>query len=119
MEQEALASVKKAAELDKQFEKNIVPIQMEALGTQASQLLAKQNFDGAIAKYDEISKLNPSEPTVYYNMALAYGHKGDYDKAIKSLDKAIELKPDDMEFRQRKTQLQDMYLKATEKALTK
>jgi len=119
MVEEAMGSVKKAAELDKQFEKNVIPIQMEAIGAQASQALTKQDFDGAIAKYKQIAELRPNEPSVYYNMALAYGHKGDFDNAIKSIDKAIELKPDDLEFKQRKLQLQDMYLKSTEKALTK
>jgi tetratricopeptide (TPR) repeat protein len=119
MVDEALASVKKAAELDKKFEKNIAPIQMEALGAQASQLMAKQDFDGAIKKYMEVQKVNPSEPTVYYNIALAYGHKNDYDNAIKAIDKAIELDPNDMEFKQTKVKLQDLYLKSTEKSLTK
>ena len=119
MVDEAVATEKKAAELDKKFEKNIVPIQMEALGAQASQLMAKQDFDGAIRKYMEVQKVNPNEPTVYYNMALAYGHKDDYDNAIKSIDKAIELDPNDMEFKQTKVKLQDLYLKSTEKSLTK
>jgi tetratricopeptide (TPR) repeat protein len=118
MVEEAVASAKKAAELDPaQFGKMELPIHMEALGTQASALLAKQDFDGAIAKYQEIAAIAPNEGSVYYNMALAYGHKGDFQNAIKSIDKAIELSPDDMEFKQRKVQLQDLYLKSTEKAL--
>jgi tetratricopeptide (TPR) repeat protein len=118
MVDEAVASVTKAAQLDKKFEKNIAPIHMEALGTLASQAMAKQDFDTAIARYQEAQKVNPSEPTVYYNLALAYGHKNDYDNAIKNIDKAIELNPNDMEFEQTKVKLQDLYLKSTEKALT-
>lgn len=115
---EAMASAKKAAELDPdQFGKMEKPIHMEALGAQASALLAKHDFDGAIAKYKEIADIAPDEATVYYNLALAYGHKEDFDNAIKSIDKAIELAPNDAEFQQRKLQLQDLYLKSTEKAL--
>ena len=114
---EAMASVRKAAALDKGFEQMLVPIHMEALGTQAGEALAKKDFDGAIKKYQEIAAVAPEEPTVYYNMALAYGHKGDFDNAIKSIDKAIAMKPDDLEFKQRKVQLQDLYLKSTEKSL--
>jgi Carboxypeptidase regulatory-like domain/Tetratricopeptide repeat len=115
---EALASAKKAAELDPaQFGKMEKPIHMEALGEQANAMLAKHDYDGAIAKYQEIAAIAPDEGTVYYDMALAYGHKGDYQNAIKTIDKAIELSPDDMEFKQRKVQLQDLYLKSTEKAL--
>ncbi|HWP85869.1 MAG TPA: tetratricopeptide repeat protein [Terriglobia bacterium] len=115
---EALAAAKRAAELDpEQFGALEKSVHMEALNTQASQFLAQKNFDGAIAKYKEIAAFAPNEGLVYYNIALAYGHKGDFDNAIKSIDKAIELAPDDLEFKQRKLQLQDLYLKSTEKAL--
>jgi len=118
MVDEALASAKKAAEIDPaQFGKMETAVHMEALGSQAGAALAKQDFDGAIAKYQEIAVIAPEEGTVYYNMALAYGHKGDYDNAIKTIDKAIALAPDDLEFKQRKVQLQDLYLKSTEKSL--
>jgi tetratricopeptide (TPR) repeat protein len=90
---------------------------MEAMSSQASSLLAKRDFDGAIAKYQEIVAISPSEGSVYYNMALAYGHKQDFDNAIKAIDKAIELEPEDLEFKQRKVQLQDLYLKSMEKSL--
>lgn len=118
MVDEAVAAAKKAAEIDPaQFGKMEMAVHMEALGTQASEALGKQNFDAAIAKYKELMAVAPDEPTVYYNMALAYGHKGDYDNAIKTIDKAIELNPNDLEFKQRKLQLQDLYLKSTEKSL--
>jgi tetratricopeptide (TPR) repeat protein len=117
MAAEATASINKAVALDKTFENMVAPIQMEALGAQASDMLQKKDFDGAIKKYEEIAALMPNEPSVYYNMALAYGHKGDFDNAIKSIDKAIAMKPDDLEFKQRKVQLQDLYLKSTEKSL--
>jgi len=118
MVEDAVASAKKAAELDSaQFGNMVIAVHMEALGTLASQALAKLDFDGAIKRYQEVIALAPNEPTVYYNMALAYGHKGDYDQAIKNIDKAIEVKPDDLEFKQRKLQLQDMYLKAMDQKL--
>jgi tetratricopeptide (TPR) repeat protein len=115
---EAVAAAKKAGELDpEQFGKMESVVHMEALGTQASAMLNKKDFDGAIAKYQEIAAIAPNEGTVYYNMALAYGHKEDYDNAIKAIDKAIALAPEDLEFKQRKLQLQDLYLKSTEKSL--
>ena len=118
MVEDAVASAKKAAELDpNQFGKLVLAVHMEALGTQAALALAKKDFDGAIQKYQEITAIAPTEGTTYYNMALAYGHKGDFDNAIKTINKAIELKPDDLEFKQRKVQLQDLYLKSTEKSL--
>ncbi|MBI2819795.1 MAG: tetratricopeptide repeat protein [Acidobacteria bacterium] len=118
MVEEALAAARRAAELDPdRFGQMEKAVHMEALGTQASELLAKQDFDAAIAKYQEIIAVAPDEGTVYYNLALAYGHKGDFDNAIQTIDKAIQLAPNDLEFKQRKVQLQDLYLKSTEKSL--
>jgi tetratricopeptide (TPR) repeat protein len=118
MVDEAVSAAKKAGEMDpEQFGQMEPVVHMEALNSQASSLLQKKDFDGAIAKYTEITTLAPDEGSVYYNMALAYGHKQDFDNAIKAIDKAIELAPDDLEFKQRKLQLQDLYLKSTEKAL--
>jgi hypothetical protein len=118
MADEAVASARRASELDPdQFGELVSVVQMEAMSSQAGALLAQKDFDGAIAKYQEIVAIAPNEPTVYYNMALAYGHKQDFDNAIKTIDKAIELAPDDLEFKERKVQLQDLYLKSMDKAL--
>jgi tetratricopeptide (TPR) repeat protein len=115
MVDEAMGSIKRAAEMDAEnFGKMVNTVHMEALGTQASAALNKKDFPGAIQKYQEILAIAPNDPVVYYNIALAYGHKGDFESALKAIDKAIELDPNDQEFRQRKTQLQDMYLKSTE-----
>ena len=115
---EAVAAAQEAGKLDPdQFGEMEPVVRMEALGSQASALLANKDFDGAIAKYQEIIAIAPDEGTVYYNLALAYGHKRDFENAIKTIDKAIELAPDDLEFKQRKVQLQDLYLKSTEEAL--
>ncbi len=114
MVDEAMASAKKAAELDKKFEPMQVQIHMEALGTQASAAMNKQDFDTAIKIYQQVQVLAPNEGIVYYNLALAYGHKGQLEEALKNIDKAIELSPNDQEFKQRKETLQDLYLKSTE-----
>lgn len=115
MVDEAVGSIKKAAEIDSaNFGKMVTPIQMDAMSTQAGQTLAKKDFDGAIKKYQEILAIAPNDGVVYYNIALAYGHKRDFDAALKAIDKAIELDPNDAEFKQRKMQLQDLYLKSTE-----
>jgi len=115
MVDEAMGSIKKAAEIDSEnFGKMVNTVQMEALGAQASVALAKKDFNGAIQKYQEILAIAPNDGVVHYNIALAHGHKGDFESALKAIDKAIALDPNDQEFKQRKMQLQDMYLKSTE-----
>jgi tetratricopeptide (TPR) repeat protein len=120
MVNEAVSSAQKAAELDpQQFGSIVKTVNMEALGTLAAAAMAKKDFDGAIAKYREVESLAPDDGVVHYNIAIAYGHKGDFENALKEIDRAIELSPDDAEFKQRKLQLQDMYLKSTEQMLVK
>lgn len=116
---DAVKNIEAAAALDNQHQPKIVLVRMQALSAQASQSLSKKEFDAAIAKYQEIAKLRPEEATTYYNMSLAYGHKGDFNQALVSLDKAIALKPDDAEFMQRKKQLEEMFEKDLNKELTK
>jgi tetratricopeptide (TPR) repeat protein len=105
---ESVKNMETAAALDKQHEPKIVLVRMQALSAQASSALQKKDFDAAIAKYQEIAQLKPDEATTYYNLSLAYGHKGDLNQALVQLDKAIALKPGDAEFTQRKAQIEDM-----------
>ena len=39
-------------------------------------------------------ELNPNYAIAYYNRGLAYGEKGDYERAIKDYSKTIDLQPD-------------------------
>ena len=104
----AVKNIEAAAALDEQHKPKIELVKMQALSAQASNALQKKDFDGAIAKYQEIAKMKPGEATTYYNMSLAYGHKGDYNSALVSLEKAIALKPGDAEFMERKKQIEGM-----------
>ena len=117
---EAEPEVKKAAELmpDK-FKDKVVPIQMQALNQEAEMLKAKGDNAGAIKKYEAMLVVSPNDPTVYYNMAVTYGRTNNFDQAIKTIDKAIAIKPDDAESQQLKIRLQDLYLKQMDKKLEK
>ena len=116
----AIPEVKKAAELtpDK-FQKNVVPIQMQVLNQEAEVLKQKGDYPGAIKKYEAMVAVSPNDPTVFYNMAVTYGRANNFDAALKSIDKAIQLKPDDAESQQMKLRLQDMYLQQLNKKLEK
>jgi len=112
--------VKKAAELSPdKFQKNVVPIQLQALLVQGKLAESKRDIDGAIKKYEAMLAVSPQEASAYYYMAVAYGNSGQFDPALKSIDKAIQLKPDDPEFRQMKDHIQDLYQKQLDKTLEK
>lgn len=117
---EAEPEVKKAAEiLPDKFKDKVIPIQMQALNQEAETLKAKGDNAGAIKKYETMLTVSPNDPTVYYNMAVTYGRTNNFDQAIKTIDKAIAIKPDDAESQQLKIRLQDMYLKQMDKKLEK
>jgi Flp pilus assembly protein TadD len=117
-EPEALASIKKAAELSpEKFGDKVKIVQMSAISVQADQLMAKNDFNGAIKKYEEMIAVNPSEPIAYYNMAVAYGRANKLNEALTAIDKAIALKPGDAEIVQMKTRLQDMFMKSLDTEL--
>ena len=117
-ENEAVKEIKTAAELSPEKYKDVVtPVHLMALDTQATQAMSKGNFDGAMQTYEAMQKVAPNDPTVYYNMSVAYGRQNKFDEALKAIDKAIALKPEDAELQQTKVRLQDMYLKSMEKKL--
>lgn len=110
-EQEAVAAIEKAAELNPaQFQGRVQLVTLSAMSTAADQLVANNEFDAAIQKYEEMIEINPAEPLVYYNMAVAYGRANQFNDALTAIDKAIALKPGDAEMLQMKTRLEEMFM---------
>ena len=52
------------------------------------------DFDGAIAKYEEVLKQNPNSDWAYYEMAFAYQMKGDFKKSLEIAYKGAQYKSD-------------------------
>ena len=117
-EAEAVAAIQKAAELNQEKYGNMVTVvRLSAISAQADQLMAKNDLEGAIKKYNDMLAVAPNEPVAHYNMAIAYGRANKFDEAIKAIDKAIALKPEDLDMRQMKVRLQDLYLKSLDQKL--
>ena len=117
-EAEAVAAMQKAAELNPEKYGNMVTVvRLSAISAQADQLMAKNDLDGAIKKYQEMLAVAPNEPVAHFNMAIAYGRANKFDEAIKAIDKAIALKPGDLDMQQMKVRLQDLYLKSLDQKL--
>jgi tetratricopeptide (TPR) repeat protein len=97
MEQQgALEAAKKAAELDPK-EYSSLEAQMEAWIDFASGLhaLESKEYPKAVKLLTESLKLQPQNSDGYYNLALAYGHQRMYEQALKSIDEAMKLKPNE------------------------
>lgn len=47
----------------------------------------------AIYRWERASQIDPSYAAAYNNLAVAYEHEGEFDKARRAYEKAIELEP--------------------------
>ena len=48
----------------------------------------------AIYRWERATQIDPSYAAAYNNLAVAYEHEGEFDKARNAYEKAIELQPD-------------------------
>ena len=62
------------------------------------EFLEQKQFPKAVASLTEAVEGDPTNPEAFYGLALAYGHQGKYDEALKYIDQAIKLKPGDSGF---------------------
>lgn len=59
----------------------------------ADDLFKAGNYDGAIAKYQELLKNDPNDPAVHFNIGAAYQLKKDFDNAILEYNLALSFDP--------------------------
>ncbi len=53
----------------------------------------KLNVDGAIQKYENASRMDPTNHRIFFKLAMAYRKKEDWDKAASTLSRAVQLAP--------------------------
>jgi tetratricopeptide (TPR) repeat protein len=83
------------------------------LRDEGDKALAEKKFDQAISSYDQAAKLDPSDPDLFYNLALAQANAKKYDEASATIDKALKLKPGEAAYLDMKKRLADMKLNET------
>jgi Tfp pilus assembly protein PilF len=54
----------------------------------------------AIYRWDQAAKLDPSYAAAFNNLAVAYEHEGEFDRARKAYERALELEPENQMIRQ-------------------
>ncbi len=89
----ALDNISKALEIIKEGRKEF-PKSYSLLIDEANIYYKKGDNATFKIKLEEAIQLNPTEPTLYYNVGVMNMEQGKIDEAIKFFKKAIELKPD-------------------------
>lgn len=96
----ALADVEAAQKLGRQlnpdFVKNLKQAAIGASGLpldRGMKFLQSQKFDEAITEFDKVKALDPSNATAYWGLGVCASAKGQTDKALDLLNKAIALDP--------------------------
>jgi tetratricopeptide (TPR) repeat protein len=56
--------------------------------------MVKVNVEGAIAKYEQASQLDPSNHRITWKLATAYEKKEDWEKVATTLSRAVQVAPD-------------------------
>jgi tetratricopeptide (TPR) repeat protein len=70
------------------------PARAVELLEEGNQLLAREDVNGALAKYREALRLYPGDEDIHYNLAIAYGKLGQTELAIKHNREALSILPD-------------------------
>ncbi len=80
-------------------------IPLQKLVRAADQAMEANNFPEALAKLDELARVQPDNANVYYTMAVAHVRMNQLDEAEARLDKAIQLDPSQQAFKNLKDQI--------------
>jgi tetratricopeptide (TPR) repeat protein len=65
----------------------------EEYSKRGDKYFSERNFDGAIADFTEMIKLEPDNPSAYYKRGLSYTNTKEFDLAITDFTEAIRLEP--------------------------
>jgi tetratricopeptide (TPR) repeat protein len=65
----------------------------EEYSERGDKYFSEKNYDGAMADFTELIKLEPDNPFAYYKRGLSYTNKKEFDHAITDFTEAIRLEP--------------------------
>ncbi len=75
------------------------PYHPEYLYVHGKILEKESNFDAALVAFQQTTLVNPKESDAYFEIGTIYQHRGDRAKALAAYKKAVELSPDDPDYR--------------------
>jgi tetratricopeptide (TPR) repeat protein len=97
--EKAMEAIEKASKYDPQFqamEKEIVGVAAYEAGKKQ---LAQREFTKAVDSFSKSVKADASYAPAFYGLALSYANQGMYPQALENIQKAIELSPNDAQYK--------------------
>ena len=98
-EKKALAAADKAANLDPDFSSTRNTVRKLMLRASGQNALRERDFETAAERFNALKELDPENPAAYEGLALAYGHQGEFGKALHAIRRALELDPENAALR--------------------
>jgi Tfp pilus assembly protein PilF len=74
-----------------------------------AQMAQRGLWNEALFRFRQAEQLGSSNPRVWNNLAVAYEATGNYDEALKSYRKALELAPGDLEIKRNYSRFVEFY----------
>jgi len=95
----AMQAIEQASKYDAQFQ----ALEKEIVGTAAYEAgkkqLAQKEFPKAVDSFSKSVKADPTYAQAFYGLALAYANQGMYPQALENIQKAVELAPNDVQYK--------------------
>jgi len=95
----AMEAIEQASKYDAQYQ----ALEKEIVGTAAYEAgkkqLAQKEFPKAVNSFTKSVKADPTYAPAFYGLALSYANQGMYPQALENIQKAVELAPNDAQYK--------------------
>jgi tetratricopeptide (TPR) repeat protein len=96
----AMEAIEQALKYDTQFQ----DLHKEIVGTAAYEAgkkeLAQKEFPKAVDSFSKSVRADPTYAPAFYGLALSYANQGMYPQALENIQKAVELSPNDAQYKE-------------------
>src|SRR5690606_3466053 len=107
------------AQQEEQVNQLLQTMPFRRAAARADQAMKEENLDEAISAYDELIQMQPDNAAIYYNKAVALMQAEKIDEAEATLQKALELDPNQKMYQDLKKQIDQYRSRQAENAVRK
>jgi tetratricopeptide (TPR) repeat protein len=98
--EKAMEAIEQASKYDPQYQAMEKEIVGSAAFEAGKKQLAQKEFPRAVESFSKSVKADPSYAPAFYGLALSYANQGMYPQALETIQKAVELSPNDAQYKE-------------------